>query len=166
MFFLITFLWLSIASITTESEIQNQTRDVFTLTCSPLKLMDKLTYLGSSVSSTKNSINTWLAKTWTAIDRLSVIWKSDLSDKIKRRFFQAAFVSMLLYGCTTWTLIKCLKKILESNCKRMLRAILNKSWSNTLQNSSCAVTYLPSLKPFKSDQLNMQDTTGEVRASS
>ena len=28
------------------------------------------------------------AKAWTAIDRLLIIWKSDLSDKIKRDFFQ------------------------------------------------------------------------------
>ena len=29
-----------------------------------------------------------------------IIWKSDLTDKIKRSFFQAAVVSILLYGCT------------------------------------------------------------------
>ena len=63
-------------------------------------------------------------KAWTAIDRLSIIWKSDLTDKMKRSFFQAALVSILLYGCTTWTL----KKKLDGNYTRMLRAILNKSW--------------------------------------
>ena len=43
-------------------------------------------------------------------------------------FFQAAVVSILLYGCTTWTLTKRLKKKLDGNYTRMLRAILNKSW--------------------------------------
>ena len=43
-------------------------------------------------------------------------------------FFQAAVVSILLYGCTTWTLNKRLEKKLDSNYTRMLRAILNKSW--------------------------------------
>ena len=62
------------------------------------------------------------------IDRLSIIWKSDLTDKIKRSFFQAVVVSLLLYGCTTWTLTKRLKKKLDGNYTRMLRAILNKSW--------------------------------------
>ena len=33
-----------------------------------------------------------------------------------------------LYGCTTWTLIKRLKKKLDGNYTRILRAILNKSW--------------------------------------
>ena len=73
-------------------------------------IVDKFTYLGSSVSSTEKDIDTRLTKAWTAIDRLSIIWKSDLTDKMKRSFFQAAVVSMLLYGCSTWTLTKRLEK--------------------------------------------------------
>ncbi len=57
-----------------------------------------------------------------------IIWKSDLTDEMKRSFFQAAVVSILLYGCTTWTLTKRLEKKLDDNYTRMLRAILNKSW--------------------------------------
>ena len=44
---------------------------------------------------------------------------------MKRSFFQAAVVSILLYGCTTWTLTKRLEKKLDGNYTRMLR-ILNK----------------------------------------
>ena len=51
-----------------------------------------------------------------------------MTDKIKRSFFQAGVVSILLYGCTTWTLTKLLEKKLDGNCTRMLRAILNNSW--------------------------------------
>ena len=47
---------------------------------------------------------------------------------MKRSFFQAEIVSILLYGCTTWTLTKRLEKRLDGNNTRMLRAILNKSW--------------------------------------
>ena len=61
---------------------------ISTLNSSSLKLVDKFTYLGSSVSSTEKDINTRLAKPWTAFDRLSVIWKSNQTDKIKRSFFQ------------------------------------------------------------------------------
>ena len=93
-----------------------------------MKLVDKFTYLESSVSSAETDINTRLAKAWRAIDRLSVIWKSDLTDKIKRSFFQVAVVSILLYRCTEWTLTKCMEKKLDGNYTRMLRAILNKSW--------------------------------------
>ena len=62
------------------------------------------------------------------IDRLSVIWKSDLTDIIKHSFFQAAVVSILLYRCSTWTLTKCLEKKLDGNYSWMPWAILNKSW--------------------------------------
>ena len=51
-----------------------------------------------------------------------------MSDKMKRNFFQAAVVSILLYECTTRTLNKRLEKKLDGNYTRMLRAILNKSW--------------------------------------
>ena len=65
---------------------------------------------------------------WIAIDRLSVIWKSDLTNKMKHSFFQIAVVSIMLYGCTTWVLTKQMEKKLDGNYTRMLRAILNKSW--------------------------------------
>ena len=104
----------------------NQTGNITTLDGASLRLVDKFIYLGSSVSSTENDIDTRLTKAWTAIDRLLIIWKSDVTDKMKRSFFQAVVVSILLYGCTTWTLTK--EKKLDGNYTRMLRAILNKSW--------------------------------------
>ena len=96
----------------------NQTGDISALDGTSLKLVDKFTYIGSSVSSTEKDIDTRLTKAWTAIDTLSIIWKSDLTDKMKRSFYQAAAVSILLYGCTTWTLTK----------HKNEGAILNKSW--------------------------------------
>ena len=105
----------------TEYICYNQTGNITTLDGASLRLVDKFTYLGSSVSST----DTRLTKAWTAIDRLLIIWKSDLTDKMKRSFFQAAVVSILLYGCTTWTLTKRLEKKLDVNYTRMLRAIMN-----------------------------------------
>ena len=93
-----------------------------------LKLIEKFTYLGSSVSSTKTDINMQLEKAWTVIDRLSVNWKSDQTNKMKHSFFQAAVVSILLCGCTTWMLTKHMEKKLYSNYTRMLQAISNKSW--------------------------------------
>ena len=91
-------------------------------------MVDKFTYLGSSVSSTEKDIEPRQTKAWTAIDKLSIIWKSDLTDKMKGSSFHAAVVSMLLYGCTTWTLTKRLEKKLDGNYTRKLRAILNESW--------------------------------------
>ena len=94
----------------------------------PLKLVDKFMYLGSSVSSTESDANIRLAKVWTAIDRLLIKRKSDLPNKITLDFFRAVAVSILLYGCTTWTLKKHMEKKLDGNYTRMLRISLNKSW--------------------------------------
>ena len=70
----------------TEYVCFNQRGDISTLKRGPLKLVDKFTYFGSSISSIEDDINMRLAKAWIPIDRLSVIWKSDLTDKIKRSF--------------------------------------------------------------------------------
>ena len=112
----------------TEYMCFNQSGDISTLGGCSLKLVDKFIYLWSSVSSTEKDNDARRAKAWTAIDRLSVIWKSDLTDKRKHSFFPAAVVSILLYGCTTWTLTKRMEKKLDGNYTRFLREILNKSW--------------------------------------
>ena len=123
-----TGIGLHVNAHKTEYICYNQTGDISTLDRTFLKLVDKFTYLGSSVSSTKKDIDMQIMKAWTAIDKLLIIWKSDQTDKMKRSFFQAVVVSILLYGCTTWTLTKRLDKKLDSNYTKMLRAILNKSW--------------------------------------
>ena len=63
-----------------------QRGSISALKCGFLNLVDMFTYLVSSVSSTENDFNMQLAKAWTAIDRLSAIWKSGLTDEIERSF--------------------------------------------------------------------------------
>ena len=84
----------------------NQESDMSTLNDGSLKLIENFTYLGSSVSSAESDMNMQLVKVRTAIDRLSIISKSDSSDKLKQNFIEAVVVSILLYGYTTLTLIK------------------------------------------------------------
>ena len=105
----------------------NQKGDISTLHSGSLKLVDKFTYHGSSVSSTEDDSNVQLAWPWTAINWCSILWKSNLFDKIKQ-FFQAAVMSILLYGCATWTLTKHIEEKLDGNCTRVLWVISNKSW--------------------------------------
>ena len=107
---------------------------ISTLDRTPLKLVDKFTYLGSSVASTEKDIDTRLTKAWTAINRLSIIWKSDLTNKMKRSFFQAVVASILLYGCTTLTnktageeARRQLHKNAASNLEQVLAATPNKT---------------------------------------
>ena len=64
----------------------NEKGDFSTINDGSLKIVDKFTYLGSSAPSTENDMNMRLLKAWTAIDKLSTIWKLDLFDKIKRIF--------------------------------------------------------------------------------
>ena len=81
-----------------------------------------------SIRNTWNHITVQIICVRQEYLKLTIIWKSDLTDKMKCSFFQAAVISILLYGCTTWTLTKQLEKKLDGNYTIILRAILNKSW--------------------------------------
>ena len=51
---------------------------ISTLNGGSLKLVEMFMYLSCCISSTKADVNMYHAKLWTAIDRLSIIWKFDL----------------------------------------------------------------------------------------
>ena len=63
---------------------------------------------------------------WNAIDKLSIISKSDPFGKIKQDFFKIVAVSILLYRYTMRTLIKLIEKKLV-NYTIMSCVVLNKS---------------------------------------
>ena len=65
----------------------NKKSDISILNDNSWKFVEKFRYLGSCISSTESNINMRLAKAWTAIDRLFIIWMSNLSDKMKCDFF-------------------------------------------------------------------------------
>ena len=58
-------------------------------------LRDYFTYLDSNVSSTESDVDIRLVKVRTAIDRISIIWKSDQSNKIfsKQRLCQFYYMN-------------------------------------------------------------------------
>ena len=60
---------------------------ISTINVNTLTSVDQFPHLGSYISSTERDVNIGIGKAWTATDRLSTIWKSDLSDKINREFF-------------------------------------------------------------------------------
>ena len=106
----------------------NQRGDISILYGSSLKLVDKFTYLWSNVSSTEKDVNTRHSKGWTAIDRLSVIWKSDLTDKIKRSFSKQRSCRYCYLDALHGYWLNVRRKNFTGNYKRMLGAIINKSW--------------------------------------
>ena len=99
-----------------------------------IKNVDNFKYLGSYIANTENDINTRIAKAWAALNSMIILWKSNLSENLKRSFFRAAVESVLVYGATTWTLTATLEKRLDGAYTRMLRAALNKSWKDHISN--------------------------------
>ena len=112
----------------TEFMCYNQDGAIDSLSGKSLKMVDHFIYLGSNISNTESDVNIHIGKTWAAMDKISIIWKCNLPEHMKRNFFQAIVVSVLLYGCTTWTLTKRIEKKLDGNYTRMFRAALNISW--------------------------------------
>jgi len=61
-----------------------------------IKSVNEFVYLGRQ--STERGIEIRKAKAWAALDSLSTVWKSTLSEKLKKQFFRATVESVLLYG--------------------------------------------------------------------
>ena len=91
-------------------------------------------YLGSWMASTENDIKVRKAAAWKACGKLSKIWKSSLSKRLKYRVFAATVESVLLYGCEAWTLTPKLAKNLDGCYTRMLRSAYNIHWSQHVTN--------------------------------
>ena len=53
-----------------------------------LKFVNQFTYIGSNISSTESDDSIPLVQVGNATDKLSIMRKCDLSDKIKRDFFK------------------------------------------------------------------------------
>ena len=56
----------------------NQDQAIFSLNGKPLKLVGLLNFLSCSISLSESDLNICIGQTWTIIDRLINIWKSDL----------------------------------------------------------------------------------------
>ena len=62
-------------------------------------------YLGSWIATSSKDINIRKAQAWTAINKLSKIWKApQLCRELKIRVFRATVKAILLYGSQCWTL--------------------------------------------------------------
>ena len=87
---------------------------------------------------------------------------------MKNSFFQAAVVSILLYRCTTWTLIKRLKK------KKLGRQLHKNVECNIVQVLAATPHKTPTIRPlasnhkklYKLDEPDTQDTAGEAMTNS
>ena len=74
-----------------------------------------------------------LIRDWILISRAigkHLTQLANLFYKIKQKFFNTVAMLALLYGCTSWTLMKCLEK--SKNYTRILHVGFNKSWKQQL----------------------------------
>ena len=93
-------------------------------------------YLGAWIDNTWQDVRVRKGQAWSALNRMDAIWKSKLGRKTKIQLFSATVVSVLLYGCETWTLNKKMNKSLDGCYTRMLRKVLNVSWTQHIPNTT------------------------------
>ena len=75
-----------------------------------------------------------------------------LEPHYQMQFSQTVAVSILLYRCIPWMLIKPIEKRLDENYTRMLQAILNKSWK---QHPTKTVAVQPSTYHLTNHSIKM-----------
>ena len=54
-----------------------------------IKQVVNFKYIGSFIGSTEKNIEIIIAKSWSVLNRMHTIWKSKMSDNLKRSFFKA-----------------------------------------------------------------------------
>ena len=96
--------------------------------------MNDFNYLGSKIISSESDIQVRIGSAWSALNKLTPIWKSNLDVSIKREFFRATVESVLTYSSQAWTLTKSLENKLNGAYTHMLRAALNVHWSQRVTN--------------------------------
>ena len=82
-------------------------------------------YLGSWIDTSSQDIRMRKAQSWSALNKMSKLWTSNMSRNTKVNLFKATVESVLIYGCETWILGKKMNKTLDGCYTRMLRKALN-----------------------------------------
>ena len=113
---------------------------ISTLSGKTLKLVYLFTYLGCNISSLKAMSKFVYGRHGQLLNSLSIIWKFDLSDKIKTGFFQAVAVSVWMQHLDS-------KEKLEVKIMHCL--LLNKYWKQLPTKQQLCNHLLPISKTIK-----------------
>lgn len=108
---------------------------------SVIEMQEDFKYLGSYMDTTTD-VKHRIASAWTATKKLFRIWKSQISQALKRKFFMCMIMPILLYGCESWALDSTLTQKLHANLTRLLRFSLNVHWSTHTRNADL-YDYIP-----------------------
>ena len=112
----------------------NTTEDIntnITMNGEPLEEVNQFKYLGATLSKDGSStaeIGIRIAQATSAMARLERVWKSKISFPTKYKLFRSLVVSILLYGCESWTLMADTEKKVQAFENKSLRKLLRISW--------------------------------------
>ena len=105
---------------------------------SDINEVEKFVYLGATVTTTGGTgedISARLGKAQAIFCNLKNIWSnSQLSINTKLRIFRSSVLTVLLYGCETWRMIKSDETKLNVFLHKCLRRILKIYWSMKVTN--------------------------------
>ncbi|KAI8494650.1 hypothetical protein Bbelb_278760 [Branchiostoma belcheri] len=112
---------------------RNEVKAVIYMNGEQLEEVDFFTYLGGTITkdgSSQEEVRRRLGVATSAFSRLSRLWKTNnISFSVKHKLYKALVVTILLYGCETWTLLaetemkiqsfetKCLRRLLQISYK-------------------------------------------------
>jgi hypothetical protein len=107
---------------------------------SKLEVVDKFTYLGSTVSNSNSldpELDIRIGKASSTFGRLAErVWKnSKLSLQLKVRVYHACILSILLYASESWVTYRRQEHRLNAFHFRCLRSILGVTWKDRIPNS-------------------------------
>jgi hypothetical protein len=127
------------------------TTPIITIDEQILEVVDKFTYLGSTIFNSLSldaELNVRIGKASTTMARQSKrMWDNTmLTRNTKMRVYQACVLSMLLYGSESWTLYSHQERRLNAFHMRNRRRLLGITWQDRVTNTSVlAQAGMPSL---------------------
>ena len=102
-----------------------------------LEDVEKFKYLGAILSkdgSCTAEVRARIGNATSAMTKLNRIWKSNIRLSTKLKLYKALVVSIVLYGCETWTLTAALEKKIQAFETKCMRKILRISWTEHKTN--------------------------------
>lgn len=116
------------------------TAPIITIGEHTLEVVDKFTYLGSTISSNLSldaELNLRISKSATAMAHLTKrVWDNPmLTLNTKIKVYQACMLSTLLYGSEAWTLYTHQERRLNAFHMRNLRQLLGITWQDRISNA-------------------------------
>ena len=115
----------------------NNTPANITMNGETLEVVTSFKYLGAILTDDGTStteVRTRIATATAAMARLSRVWKSNINFKTKFRLYKSLVVSILMYGCETWTLLADTERRLQAFETKCLRRLLGISYLDRKTN--------------------------------